>query len=140
MNLMIKDVGEYLKGNGIKPSYQRIKIFEYLINTKAHPTVDAIYRHLVKEIPTLSKTTVYNTLNLFIENEIALLITIEENESRYDADTSVHGHFKCEKCEAVVDFKTEHTHIAVHELADFQINQQHIYFKGVCAGCMSVAQ
>ena len=136
MDLMIKDVGEYLKGNGIKPSYQRIKIFEYLMNTKAHPTVDTIYRHLVKEIPTLSKTTVYNTLNLFIESEIALLITIEENESRYAADTSVHGHFKCERCESVVDFKTEQTNIAIGELADFQINQQHIYFKGICAGCV----
>lgn len=131
----IDNIGEYLRGNGIKPSYQRIKIFEFLVNTKEHPTVDHIYRNLVSEIPTLSKTTVYNTLNLFVENNIALLITIEENETRYDADTSVHGHFKCEKCGRVVDFSLDLKEAAVENLTGFQINQKHVYFKGLCDRC-----
>ncbi len=58
-----------MRGNllnaGIKPSYQRIKIYEYIFNNNIHPTVDNIYKKLLKEIPTLSKTTVYNTLKLF---------------------------------------------------------------------------
>lgn len=132
----IENIGEYLRGNGIKPSYQRIKIFEYLMNTKEHPTVDTIYRSLVGDIPTLSKTTVYNTLNLFVENNIALLITIEENETRYDADISLHGHFKCEKCGNVVDFSVEMDNVKVEELSGFQINQKHVYFKGLCDRCL----
>ena len=54
--------------------------------------MDMIYQELVRNIPTLSKTTVYNTLNLFLKR-IAVMITIDENETRYDADTSLHGHF-----------------------------------------------
>ena len=65
----VENVGEYLKENGIKPSYQRMKIYEFLLQNRIHPTVDTIYRALNKEIPTLSKTTVYNTLNLFIEKK-----------------------------------------------------------------------
>ncbi|MCG8501875.1 MAG: transcriptional repressor, partial [Firmicutes bacterium] len=76
-----KDTGSYLKEYDIKPSYQRIKIFEYLRNTKSHPTVDEIFKEIVQEIPTLSKTTVYNTLSLFIEKGIVTVITIEENET-----------------------------------------------------------
>lgn len=132
----IDNIGEYLRGSGIKPSYQRIKIFEFLMNTKEHPTVDTIYKSLVTDIPTLSKTTVYNTLNLFVENNIALLITIEENETRYDADVSVHGHFKCEKCGRVADFSLELGEMALEELAGFQINQKHVYFKGICDRCL----
>lgn len=137
MNMNIENIGEYLKSHNIKPSYQRMKIFEYLLNNRTHPTVDEIYQTLVKEIPTLSKTTVYNTLNLFVKENIALLITIEENETRYDADTAVHGHFKCEKCGTVYDFDTDMSCVKINALDDFQINQQHIYFKGICNKCLS---
>ena len=82
MKQRIEDVGEFLKENGIKPSYQRIKIYEYLVKYYNHPTVDMIYRELVPKIPTLSKTTVYNTLNLFIEKKITAIIVIDENETR----------------------------------------------------------
>lgn len=136
----IDNVGDFLKGHGIKPSFQRIRIFEYLLNNPVHPTVDEIYQHLVTEIPTLSKTTVYNTLNLFIEKQITQMITIEENEARYDALTATHGHFKCEKCERVYDFETDISHIDTTEISGFQVNQKHIYFRGYCAMCMKKQQ
>ena len=88
----MKDIGkvdEYLSSKGIKPSYQRIKVFDYLLNNKTHPTVDNIHQELVGEIPTLSKTTVYNTLKLFQEKGIVLIINIEDNETRFDADISI---------------------------------------------------
>ena len=103
MKVYIENIGDYLKSHDIKPSYQRIKVFEYLMQHKNHPTVDMIYKSLVDEIPTLSKTTVYNTLNLFIEKQIAVVIVIEENETSYDVDINFHGHFKCETCGCVLD-------------------------------------
>ena len=133
----ISNVNDFLKKNNIKPSYQRIKIYEYLYNTKKHPTVDIIYKALIDEIPTLSKTTVYNTLNLFVESNIVALITIEDNEARYDADTSLHGHFKCEKCGMVTDFDVDLSSLVIDEMKNFQINQRHIYFKGICKNCLN---
>ena len=38
----------------------------YLITKRNHPTAEMIYLELVNEIAGLSKTTVYNTLNLFV--------------------------------------------------------------------------
>ena len=137
MKLVIENVGEYLKANKVKPSYQRIKIFEYLVKNRNHPTVDMIYRELVKKIPTLSKTTVYNTLNLFIKKKIVIVIIIEENETRYDADTSIHGHFKCQECQAVIDLDVDLESINIKSLLGHQINEHHIYFKGICKTCMA---
>ena len=57
---------EYLQSYGIKPSLQRIAIMEYLIENRIHPTVEDIYEALYIKVPTLSKTTVYNTIKLFI--------------------------------------------------------------------------
>ena len=134
--MKISNVSEYLKDHGIKPSFQRIKIFEYLTNHKNHPTVDIIYKELIKEIPTLSKTTVYNTLNLFMEKNIVTIITIEENEARYDADTSLHGHFKCEECGWVYDFDLNIQQLHENILEDFETREKHVYFKGKCKNCL----
>jgi Fe2+ or Zn2+ uptake regulation protein len=135
MEFHIESIGEYLKNNGIKPSYQRIKIFQYLVEKKNHPTVDMIYKALCSEIPTLSKTTVYNTLNLFIEKKIVNVIVIEENETRYDSVMNVHGHFKCEKCGRIFDVNINKGAIEEKALKDFEIKEQHYYFKGICKDC-----
>ncbi len=133
--MKIESVGTYLTENGVKPSVQRIKIFEYLIAKRNHPTVDMIYKELIDDMPTLSKTTIYNTLKLFVEKGIVLIVNIEDNETRYDADTSLHGHFKCEKCETVYDFDVSESGINLKNIDKFKINETHIYIKGICEKC-----
>ena len=56
---------QYLLNFGIKPSLQRLAVMKYLMQYHTHPTVDEIYAALHSSIPTLSKTTIYNTLSLF---------------------------------------------------------------------------
>ena len=135
--MYIENVGDHLKIHDIKPSYQRMKIFHYLLEIRTHPTVDEIYKSLSKEIPTLSKTTVYNTLSLFLEKGIARVITIEENETRYDADMDVHGHFKCVECKKVYDVPVKIDQILIDGMEDFKINEYHVYFKGICSKCQN---
>ncbi|EJX04128.1 iron uptake regulatory protein [gut metagenome] len=67
--------------HGVKPSVQRIAIMDYLLKNRTHPTAEEIYSALVNLIPTLSKTTVYNTLKLFVEQGAALMLTIDEKNS-----------------------------------------------------------
>lgn len=131
----IKQIENLLRLNNIKPSHHRLRIYQYLIENKNHPTVDIMYRELIEEIPTLSKTTLYNTLNLFVEKKIVQLITIEENETRYDADVSLHGHFKCKDCDEVYDIWIGLTKEDFKGLEDFLVEESHVYFKGLCPKC-----
>ncbi len=132
----MNDVVEYLRKSNIKPSYARIKIMEYLIEHPVHPTVEEIYSNLVQEIPTLSKTTVYNTLDLFIRHDLARMVTIEENETRYDADTTNHGHFKCETCGCVYDFSVNADTMVIKGLDNFAVTEKNVYYKGICKKCL----
>lgn len=134
---MIENISQHLIKNGIKPSYQRMKVYEYLVTKKNHPTVDMIYKELLPLIPTFSKTTVYNTLELFMEKGIAIMITIDEKETRYDADTSIHTHFKCEQCLNIYDLRTNLTAMDIPELNEHKITEQHLYFKGICKDCLT---
>lgn len=131
----IKQIENLLRAHDIKPSHHRLMVYQYLVNNKNHPTVDTIYQELVEEIPTLSKTTIYNTLDLFVEKNIVLLLTIEENETRYDADTSLHAHFKCRKCREVYDIWGSLDEINLSRLENYVIEESHLYFKGLCPKC-----
>jgi len=132
---VIQNIGEKLLKYDIKPSYQRIKIYEFILNNNIHPTVDTIYKKLSEEIPTLSKTTVYNTLKLFEENKLIRSVTIEENEIRYDAHTQIHGHFKCIKCGKIFDFNYNYDALKYKDLNDFEIMQPDLQLKGICKSC-----
>lgn len=127
---------DMLLEHGIKPSYQRIKVLEYLTENKNHPTVERIYSELVHEIPTLSKTTVYNTLNLFAEADIVKSLTIEGNELRYDADVREHGHFMCERCGNIYDFNINIESMHFQGLEHFHIIEKNVFFKGICNNCL----
>ena len=131
---------EHLKKHGIKPSVQRIAIMEYLLTHKTHPTADEIYSALYKSIPTLSKTTVYNTLKLFVENKAALGLNIKEKNLRFDGDTSLHAHFRCLECGGIYDFLPHQVkklnEIEQSDVDGFKIIETQVYYKGCCKACL----
>jgi Fur family peroxide stress response transcriptional regulator len=125
-----------LKEQNIRLSHQRLKVLEYLSRHRCHPTVEQIFRELQAEVPTLSKTTIYNTLEVLIKAEIVRVVTIGGNETRYDIATDDHGHFKCESCGEIFDFTIELEAVPIQGLQDFTIVDRDAYFKGVCPRCL----
>jgi len=121
---------------GVKPSLQRIAIMEYLMNNATHPTADLIYTDLYPYIPTLSKTTVYNTLKLLEEHGAIQVISIDDKNLRYDADISHHAHSKCKLCGCVNDLPLNDISIFNGlEFDDFIITEYQVYYKGYCKKC-----
>lgn len=137
MKTTFEDLSLELKSKNIRLSHQRLKVLEYVTNHRTHPTVDQIFNDLQKEVPTLSKTTVYNTLSTLIEAGLVKLITIEDNETRYDIDTENHGHFKCESCGKIFDFDININSLETEELNNFKIINRDVYFKGTCPNCIT---
>ena len=84
----------------------------------------------------MSKTTVYNTLNTFISAGLVRLISIEDNETRYDADVSNHGHFKCQRCQKIYDFVIDISQLYTDGLEGFTILEKDVYFRGFCSECL----
>ena len=128
---------DYLISYNIKPSVQRIAIMDYLLAHKTHPSIDEIYLALCKDIPTLSKTTVYNTLKLFVEHGAALMLTIDEKNACFDGDTSLHAHFLCKKCGKIFDlpYSNEVKQVEQIDMNGFKVDEIHQYYKGICPVC-----
>lgn len=135
-----KDMESYdrLLSYNIKPSAQRIAIMDYLMENRTHPSADEIYMALSPSLRTLSKTTVYNTLKLFSEQGAALMLTINERNANFDADTSQHAHFLCKQCGEIDDL---HGKVGTKEVEGIQVNghevtEMHYYYKGICKKCL----
>ena len=136
MKPVLEDLKKKLKLKNIHLSYQRLKVLEYLIQNQCHPTVDQIFIGLQKSMPSLSKTTVYNTLHILLEAELVKAITIDDSEIRYDIITELHGHFKCQACGKIFNFNINEEVLFSEDLNNFKINDRDVYFKGVCPGCL----
>lgn len=127
---------DYLLSYGVKPSVQRIAIMDYLLEHHTHPSIEEIYLALCDAIPTLSKTTVYNTLKLFVEHGAARMLTIDEHNVNYDGDVSPHAHFLCKKCNKIYDWPVAlETPMEQVMMNGFVVQEVHQYYKGVCPSC-----
>lgn len=128
-------LGELLNGKGVKPSFQRLSVLKYLILEKNHPSVDVIYQAIHKDIPTLSKTTVYNTLNLLVERGIVSALSIKEGEVLYDYIEEPHAHFQCSNCGYIEDIMIGSELFKLDSLDGLVIQEAQINFKGICKTC-----
>lgn len=130
-------ISEQLSSKGIKPSYQRLRIMNYLMENLTHPSAIEIYEALIDSIPSLSKTTVYNTLHLFTEHGILREIKLNDNDLRYDINTHNHVHFYCMECECILD--KDPINLSVFEgWKDIKVEQVEVYVSGYCEECQRI--
>lgn len=117
---------------------QREAILRVLRNTKAHPTADWIYEEVKKEIPNISKGTVYRNLKVLQENGAVSELNLNGTLSRFEVKQEGHYHFRCERCGRVIDVDvpvdTELNH-KVAERTGFKISYHQLEFRGLCYDC-----
>ena len=84
---------QWLRDHWIIPTQQRIDIASVLLARPRHLTAE----RLLDEINTahngaVSKATVYNTLNLFVDKGLIREVIVEAGRVFYDANTAPHHH------------------------------------------------
>lgn len=127
---------EQLIEHNIRPSVQRVAIMQYLLDHRTHPTADDIYTELVKTMPTLSRTTVYNTLQLLVTNQAVLGLTIDQHNMHFDGYTHPHAHFLCRSCGKIFDVEVN-SHLREHLFTSdkFAIEKVELNYMGLCPDC-----
>ncbi|NSW75980.1 MAG: transcriptional repressor [Candidatus Atribacteria bacterium] len=128
---------EYLHKHGVKPSSIRMVVLDYLLSRRTHPTAEEVYGALCQELPAVSRASIYNTLELFCQKGIVKTVPTDGRETRYDADRSFHGHFECEVCGKIYDFRIDSDNVDLRELEGFVVREKDIYCRGLCPQCHS---
>lgn len=135
--MAVQALAETLRQRGVSPTQQRLAVYEYLLKHRTHPTADTVYQALNREYPTMSRTTVYNTMRALYRAGLLRVVTIDAEEQHFDADTEDHGHFRCSHCGVLLDFPLPHG-IAQELLPkEFRADLFDVYATGVCPHCQS---
>lgn len=132
------DIASMIHQAGVRPSVQRIAILSYIGNSHKHPSAEEIYRHLHEAMPTLSRTTVYNSLHTLSELNLVRELEIEPGMMRYDlAAQTPHAHFRCRRCGRIMDIPLA-AGLEVF-LPGCQVDSMDVFYKGVCPDCNNIA-
>ena len=68
---------------GVRPSAQRISIFSFVANSQRHPAAESIFTALSEKYPSLSRTTVYNSLHTLVDaGLVGICVTILRRKVR----------------------------------------------------------
>jgi len=138
---MAKKAGEaekILRDHGARVTPQRVAILRAVGNTGSHPDVDAVYRHVCREYPHISRDTVYRTLSMMEEKEIIGSVLSFGNAKRYDPNTARHHHLICIGCRTIFDFdaeKFDRLEPPVSMIERFKVLRTTVHVEGICIEC-----
>jgi len=134
-NFTNRQLAEMMHNAGLRPSVQRIAVLEYIANMGKHPTADEIFTVLAAEYPTMSRTTVYNSLHAMADAKLIRELDIESGNRHYDlAPQPAHSHFICRKCGRIIDLALP-SGLEDTPVPGFNIESVDVYFKGTCPHC-----
>ncbi len=137
----MENIKELLKQEGISLTPQRLAIIQFLEGNKTHPTVDEIYTHIKSRYPTISKATVYSTLQLLCSKGAIKELSIRKRgEVCFDPRTEMHHHFLCRRCNRVIDINIdpyeESNIMKVVNSLGHRVEEVQSYIYGTCSECI----
>ena len=119
---------------------QRESILRVLLNTKSHPKADYIYDEVRKEIPSISKGTVYRNLGVLRHIGIIDELNLDGTITRFEAAHKEHYHLRCESCGIIIDLDMPLYKKLDREVAErtgLKILYHQLEFRGLCRDCQS---
>jgi Fe2+ or Zn2+ uptake regulation protein len=120
-----------LAAHGIQPSAQRLAVARYVLSTTEHPSADQVFARVTASMPALSRATVYNTLNVFVEKGLLRALVLAEGRVVFDPNMSPHHHFVDDDTGVIHDVAWDALAVAgVEGLQGFEVREHQVVLRG----------
>jgi Fur family ferric uptake transcriptional regulator len=130
----------HLERHGLRSTRQRAAILEVFLGSREHLTSEEIHERVVRKHREIGFSTVYRTLRLFVEANIASERHFRDGVARYEVRQP--HHLVCLGCGKIVEFERD----AIEELQEevarahgFQLVSHRHELYGTCRACSRVA-
>ncbi len=124
---MKHDVVQLLTGRAIQPSAHRVAVAQYVLSTEDHPSAERVWESVKARFPMISRATVYNTLNLFVEKGLLRELHLSPDSVVFDPNTDPHHHLIDEETGSIHDISWDRVKVAAianvdgYEIHDYQV-------------------
>ena len=127
----MRDAPSILRDKGIQATPQRIAVAEYILGTDAHPSADEVWANVKRGDPTISRATVYNTLNLFVKKGLLRTQVLREGTVVFDPHVKAHHHFIDEETGKIYDVPLDAVRVSGEDSLDrFEVHEYQVVMKG----------
>ena len=129
---------ERLQDAGLKSTRQRDTIVECFFRLDKHITADELLDVVREEQPRIGYATVYRTLKLLVEQDLALPKDFGDGQTRYDPihdQDPQHDHLICVDCRKILEFTDEVVNERLLNLADemdYEVRRKRIELYAEC--------
>ena len=127
-----------LRQEGFKLTPQRLAVIKFMLGNRDHPSARMIHLELKRKYPTLSFSTVYNTLKVLEKIKEITSIHLFDDHLNYDSNTAPHFHFFCNECGSIHDIFIDEmggVSLPEGEIQGHLIDSYQAFFKGTCRDC-----
>ena len=116
---IISKIKKVLQDEGFRFTKQREAVWNELENSKDHHDADKIYENIKLKNESVSRATVYRTLDVLAKNKFIRKLDVGDGRIRYEAKTSKdhHDHMICLDTGKIIEFFDE-------DLENFKIKLQ----------------
>ena len=120
-------------------SQQRERIYQTVLESRAHPTAEMVYQQLKPSHPGLSLGTVYRNLIFFRQQGLIQSVGVVGGQERFDGTLTPHSHFVCDCCGSVLDMPDIHLDGGLDQTVSRQyglsVQRHELTFRGLCQSC-----
>ena len=125
------DAASELVKHGIRPSSQRVAVARYALDTHDHPTADEVFARVKRSCPGISRATIYNTLNLFVDKGLLARHTLSGGNVVYDCVVAPHHHLVDEETGRIHDIPWEALTVGrIARLPGFEVKGYQVVLRG----------
>jgi Fe2+ or Zn2+ uptake regulation protein len=132
LNTVKRDFDAILREKDIQASAQRVAVARYVLASEEHPSADRVFREVKRRFPYISRATVYNTLNLFVEKGLLRALTLAEDSVVFDPKIETHHHFIDETTGQIHDVPWDRVQVCnIDSLREYEIHDYQVVMRGV---------
>ncbi len=102
-NYSYTEIKSKIGAHDLKCTSQRLNIYNVLLSLD-HPVVEEVYEAIRTDNPSISLSTVYNTLETFVKHGLIWKIKIPNGKMRYDVRQEEHFHLFDSDTTKVTDY------------------------------------
>ena len=125
------DVVELLAQRGIQPSAHRVAVAQYVLVTEEHPSADTVWARVKERFPMISRATVYNTLNLFVEKALLRELHLAPDSVVFDPNMERHHHLIDEETGRIYDVEWDQVEVCnISRIANYEIHDYQVVMHG----------
>ena len=104
---------------------------QFVLDTRSHPSADEVWNNVRHRCPTVSRATIYNTLNLFVEKGLLKAQLLKEDTVVFDPHVEAHHHFVDEETGKIYDVPWDAITVSGEtRLGGFQVHEYQVVMRG----------